>query len=166
MTAVLVAGCDTVADQRIPAMPVSINLASSGLWHTYGVAGFGMCNYFVKQEGSERLPHGFPYTDNSYTGFGGVLLVMGMNPYTLDTNVPLAYDLACPVERQPTIRVFVDPETFEAICPVCSSHYNVTTAAGAPTAGPALEGKTKYGLKRYGCHATNQQGYLITDRLD
>lgn len=156
--------CETVNDSRIPSMPVYINLSDPGLWNTYGVAGFGDYNYFVFQEGSAREPSGFPYIDTSATGYGGVLLIEGMDPFMLETLVPLAYDLSCPVEKSPTIRVRIDPQTFEAVCPVCDSHYNVVTAAGAPTAGPALTGEHKYGLRRYYCHRTVLNGYIINDR--
>ncbi|MDE5773376.1 MAG: hypothetical protein K2H86_02815, partial [Muribaculaceae bacterium] len=47
MAAIFLAGCDTVVENRIPAMPVSIDLANPGTWSTYGVAGFGDYNYFV-----------------------------------------------------------------------------------------------------------------------
>lgn len=161
---VIVGGCDTVDDSRIPAMPVNINLSDPGMWNAYGVSGFGDFNYFVFQEGSPREPSGFPYTDISATGYGGVLLIEGMDPFQLETSMPLAYDLSCPVEKSRTIRVRIDPATYEAVCPVCDSHYDVTMAAGAPTSGPALTGERKYGLKRYYCHRTTTNGYIINDR--
>ena len=73
----------------------------------------------------------------------------------------MAYDLSCPVERSRTIRVRIDPADFEAVCPVCDSHYDVTMAGGAPVAGPALTGSHKYGLKRYYCHPASTGGYII-----
>lgn len=154
--------CDTVVENRIPAMPVSIDLSDRGTWSTYGVAGMGDYNYFVFMPGSERLPAGFPYKTTSATGFGGVLLIMGMDPFTLDTMTPLAYDMACPVERQRDIRVAIN-QNLEAVCPVCDSHYNVLTGGGAPTAGPALTGESKYGLQRYSCSPTGYGGYYIND---
>ncbi|MDE6811945.1 MAG: hypothetical protein K2J15_06285 [Muribaculaceae bacterium] len=155
------AGCDTVEDDRIPNMPVNINLSDPGMWNTYGVSGFGDFSYFVFMDGSAREPSGFPYTDISATGFGGVLLIEGMDPFEMQTGVPLAYDLSCPVERSRTIRVRIDPADFEAVCPVCDSHYDVTMAGGAPVAGPALTGSHKYGLKRYYCHPASTGGYII-----
>lgn len=151
--------CHKVDDDRIPAMPVSINLSDPGLWNTYGVAGFGLYRYFVP---SLRQPAGFSYTTSTATGYGGVLLIMGMNPFTADTNVPLAYDLACPVECDPSVRVAIDNTSFEAICPKCGSHYDVTMQGGSPVSGPASEGKYKYGLTRYQCMPTTLGGYMIT----
>ena len=159
----ITAACDTVDDDRIPGMPVNMNLSDPGMWNTYGVAGFGDFSYFVFMDGSPREPSGFPYTDMSATGFGGVLLIGGMDPFEMQTGVPLAYDLSCPVERTRTIRVRIDPATFEAVCPVCDSHYDVTMAGGAPVAGPALTGTHKYGLKRYYCHPASTGGYIINN---
>lgn len=157
--AVFITGCNSVDDGRIPAFAVTINLSSAGLWNTYGVSGFGLHREFIKELGQ---PGNFHYQNNTYTGYGGVLLIGGMDPYTSQTNMPLAYDLACPVECKPDVRVYVDDATFEAICPVCGSHYDVCMSGGAPTAGPALTGNPKYRLQPYRCIQTNEGGYMIT----
>lgn len=159
----LLGGCETVNDTRIPAMPVYIDLSNQGMWNSYGVSGFGSFRYFVCQTGSAIEPAGFPYKDGAATGYGGVLLIEGMDPFELQTSMPLGYDLSCPVEKSPTIRVAIDPKTFEAVCPVCESHYDVTMGAGAPTAGPALTGERQYGLRRYAVHPTTLGGYIIND---
>lgn len=159
----LLGGCETVNDTRIPAMPVYIDLSNQGMWNSYGVSGFGSFRYFVCQTGSAIEPAGFPYKDGAATGYGGVLLIEGMDPFELQTSMPLGYDLSCPVEKSPTIRVAIDPKTFEAVCPVCESHYDVTMGAGAPTAGPALAGERQYGLRRYAVHPTTLGGYIIND---
>lgn len=161
--ALLLGGCETVNDTRIPAMPVYIDLSNQGMWNSYGVSGFGSFRYFVCQTGSAIEPAGFPYKDGAATGYGGVLLIEGMDPFELQTSMPLAYDLSCPVEKSQTIRVAIDPKTFEAVCPVCESHYDVTMGAGAPTAGPALAGERQYGLRRYAVHPTTLGGYIIND---
>ena len=161
--ALTLSGCESVDDTRIPAVPVYINLSDPGLWNSYGTPGFGIYNYFILQEGVPREPAGFNYIHNSATGFGGVLLIGGVNPFEGNVSAPMAYDLSCPVEKSPTIRVRIDPETLEAVCPVCLSHYDVTMGAGAPTEGPAAQGEHKYGLRRYYCHPTSLNGYIIND---
>lgn len=158
----LTGGCESIYDDVIPAMPVSINLTGHGTWNTYGVPGFGFFRYFIISPGNVE-PAGFPYSTTSATGYGGVLLIGGMDPYTGETNVPLAYDLSCPIERSQTVRVQVNTSTLEAVCPVCHSHYNVVEAAGAPVAGPALEGTQKYRLKKYRCLPSPEGGYFIAD---
>ena len=156
-------GCETVNDSRIPSYPVYIDLSNPGLWNTYGVSGFGSWQRFICQTGSAVEPAGFAYKDGAATGYGGVLLIEGMDPFELQTAVPLAYDLSCPVEKSPTIRVTIDPTTYEAVCPVCESHYDITMGAGAPTVGPALSGERQYGLRRYACHPTTLGGYIFND---
>ncbi len=155
---VALSGCNGVDDDRIPNMPVNINLSDPGVWSKYGVFGFGDARYFVPALGE---PKGFFYSAESATGFGGVLLIRGMDPVSAETDMALAYDLACPVECDPNIRVRVDASTFEAICPVCGSHYDVTMAGGSPVSGPALTGSTKLGLRRYSCYQSVYGGYLI-----
>lgn len=157
--AAMAGGCNSVVDDRIPAVPVTINLSDAGRWNTYGVSGFGIYRYFIRPL---HEPSNFPYTDQTYTGFGGVLLIGGMDPFTADTQVPLAYDLACPVECRTDVRVRIDENKYEAVCDVCGSRYDVTMAGGSPVSGPAADGNNKYGLQRYRCEPTALGGYIIT----
>lgn len=152
------AGCNTVDDDRIPSLPVNLNLASAEMWNTYAPAAYGDSREFIK---SLRKPRNFPYTEKSATGYGGVLLVIGFNPYTLEAGVPMAYDLSCPVEMKPDIRVRMQSEGAvpEAVCPSCGSHYEVVEQGGAPKSGPALS--QKLGLRRYECRPGVYGGYLI-----
>ena len=156
--ALLLASCHQLNNERIPAMAVNIDLSNQGLWNTYGVHAYGQSNYFIFTN-YIRQPAGFPYSYNSATGYGGVLLIRGQNGFTGDS-APLAYDLSCPVERMPNIRVYVDDNTMDAICPDCDSHYNVVEANGAPISGPAVE--MKYALTSYLCYPTISGGYIIT----
>lgn len=155
-------GCNSVDDNRIPSMPVNIVIDNPGLWNTYGVSGFGVYRNFIYTS-SLKLPLGFPYTSSSATGFGGVLLIEGMDPFSGDSSVPLAYDLACPVERQANVRIEIDPESYMAICPVCESVYDVTMQRGAPVAGMAATGNYKYGLRTYKCSGNPASGYIIAN---
>lgn len=152
-------GCNSLDMDRIPAVAVNINLDDPGVWNTYGVAGFGQYRMFIRDT---REPRGFPYLETTYTGYGGILLISGMDPYTSEPNVPLAYDLACPVECQPGVRVFIDDSNLDAVCPVCGSHYDVVMAGGAPVAGPAMTGNVKYALQSYRCLPARFGGYIIT----
>lgn len=160
--ALAASSCNSVDDERIPAYAVSINLGDTGTWNTYGVSGFGNSRRFILSP-SLREPAGFPYSRQSATGFGGVLLISGMDPFTTQTDVPLAYDLACPVEAKPDIRVEIEGELYQAVCPECGSRYDVTMGGGSPLAGPAATGKYKYGLRRYRCLPTGSGGYHITN---
>lgn len=151
----LLPSCQQLNDERIPLMAVNIDLSNRGLWDTYGVFGIGDWNEFIYTN-SILLPPGFPYSYNSSTGYGGVLLV-GANYGDVG---PLAYDLSCPVERMPDIRVYFDPATLQAICPDCGSVYDVVEGWGAPVSGPAVS--MHYGMTRYQCYPTVNGGYIIT----
>ena len=72
-------GCKSVNNDVTPSVPVNLNLGSPDLWNTYGVEGFGNYRVFIK---SLRVPADFPYSANSATGYGGVLLINGVNPST------------------------------------------------------------------------------------
>lgn len=158
----LMSGCNTVDDERIPNVPVVLNLSTPDLWNTYGVSGYGNYRQFIRTLGQ---PRDFAYTANAATGYGGVLLVSGVDPFTLEAGVPLAYDLACPVEVKPDIRVSVqtDGSVPIAVCPDCGSRYDIVERGGAPTDGEAL--RHKYGLKRYDCLQSSYGGYMITNRF-
>lgn len=161
LSAIILTSCHNVDDDRIPNLPVNISLADAGLWNRYGVAGFGLYRYFIPEL---KEPSGFAYVASSAAGFGGVLLIGGMDPFTGDTNMPLAYDLACPVECKANVRVKIDSSTFEAICPECGSKYDVTMRGGAPISGPAADGNHRYALRRYNCLPSQYGGYIIVNR--
>ena len=152
-------GCQSLDDDRIPNMPVNVSLADPGLWNTFGVSGFGSNRRFIYP----NQPAGYSYKSNGATGFGGVLLIEGVDPYSAVTAAPLAYDLACPVERKADVRVYVENETYMAVCPQCNSVYNVTTSGGAPISGEAAEGKYKYRLKMYRVIPSGTGGFYIVN---
>lgn len=158
--ALVCGGCNTVDDNRIPSVNVNLNLASVSLWDTYGVSAYGDSRIFIRQLGE---PRDFPYTDRTATGYGGLLIVCGLNPFTLEAGVPMAYDLSCPVECKPDVRVRMEDVGVlpEAVCPVCGSHYDVVERGGAPVSGPALS--HKYGLRRYEVRDGTYGGYFFTN---
>lgn len=160
LTVLLAVGCTKVDDERIPSMPVNINLADAGLWNVYGVSGFGISRRFVRELGE---PAGFSYNQNTYTGYGGVLLIGGMDPFDPSSDAPLAYDLACPVECRRDVRIYIDQKSLEAVCPECGSHYDVVMSGGTAVSGPAYSHSPRYGLTRYQCLAAQLGGYIIRD---
>lgn len=160
LMALSLCACHSVDTERIPNLPVYIALDNPGLWNSYGVAGFGSHRNFII---GKKLPPNFFYKNGSATGFGGVLLIEGLDPYNNLGAYPLAYDLACPVERDPDIIVSIDNENYVAVCPECLSIYDVTMAAGAPISGPAYSGKYKYALKNYRVVPSSSGGYFITN---
>lgn len=151
----VVSSCEDVDDTRIPLSNVNIVLDNQGYWDTWGVHGYGDYRYFIKG----RQPSNFPWTGLSYTGYGGVLLVMGYE--NGNYNVPLAYDMACPVERNANVRVEMNSETFRAVCLKCGSEYDVCEGAGRPLSGEAVE--KNYGLTRYKVFPASYGGYIIVN---
>ncbi len=138
--AVMTSSCESIDDQRIPPANVNIVFRTIGDWQIYGISGAGQYKQFIR---SEKQPAGYPYGMSEYTGFGGLLL-------TCDPNGEyLVYDLACPVEVKPTVRVEIDSENplaGVARCNKCGSTYNLF-GYGAPLSGEALS--AKYGLQKY-----------------
>lgn len=157
--AITLSACgEHVNNKRIPSYPVDINLANPGLWNAYGIGGIGDYSIFVK--GSQ--PASFPWLATSYTGYGGVLLV-GVDPAAFFADeawpyLPMAFDLACPVEIKPEVTVYVDETKFEAVCPECGSRYTLFSGGG-PVSGPAVG--YKYGLQQYKCTGTPMTGFRI-----
>ena len=145
-----ISSCESVDDNRVPPVRVFINLGNTGLWNTYGVSGYGDYRFFSKKD---RMPNDYSYTEKEYTGFGGVLLIYGVNG-------PLAYDRACPNEAKQDVVLNIDKENFEAVCPKCGSRFNVCEAYGAPLSGPALD--NQYGMRRVGMTPANG-GWIISN---
>lgn len=71
------------------------------------------------------------------TGLGGVLVYHGVDGYR-------AYDLACPNETQASVRVEMDENGINAVCPKCGSKYNVFEGYGNRVDGPATRGLKQY----------------------
>ncbi|MCM1021596.1 MAG: hypothetical protein NC343_04780 [Muribaculum sp.] len=145
--------CESVDDSRIPYCAVYIDLGNLDYWGLYGVHYLGDSNRFIK---SKRIPSNFPYNLTTETGFGGVLIVGGID------NTPLAYDLACPVEVKSTVLVNYDENTRIATCPICHSEYDVCEYQGSPISGEAK--RRKWGLRRYQAVPAIDGGYKIRQR--
>ena len=65
-------GCEYGEYDRIPPAPVRIEFGSAAMWSMYGVAAYPDHKEFIKPE---NKPRGFTYIANSYTGYGGVMLL-------------------------------------------------------------------------------------------
>ena len=153
MTALLalaLGSCDHIDNKAIPRFTVRIDLGGYAMWGTYGVNGMGDYRIFNREKG---IPANFPYNVNTYTGYGGVLLMMGID-------APMAYDLSCPVEASPQIILSIDSENYEAVCSRCGSHFNPLTGDGGPVSGVAVNNKV--GMRIYRVMPSNG-GYFISN---
>jgi len=142
--------CDRIDNKSVPNFTVRINLGDYARWNIYGVHGMGEFRIFNRLK---NQPSNFPYDVNTYTGYGGVLLMMGME-------VPMAYDLSCPVEISQDVILSIDADNYEAVCPRCGSRFNPLTGAGGPVAGVAINNKV--GMRQYRVNPSNG-GYIITN---
>ena len=72
-------------------------------------------------------------------GYGGLLVInaMGVNMLNLK-----AYDLCCPVEVDPNVKIKPDADGIKATCPKCGAVYNISSN-GMPISG------SKHPLKQY-----------------
>lgn len=156
MACAMLAGCDKINNKSLPGYTVRINLGDYGRWNTYGVHALGEYRIFNRVKG---LPSNFPYDVNTYTGFGGVLLFMGQDMRTLEP-VPLAFDMACPVEHDANVTITIN-DNLEAECPKCKSCYDILLGAGGPKSGMAID--YKVGLNPYQVRPTSNGGYIITN---
>lgn len=154
MLSLSLASCDKANDERIPYSTVYLPF-SIGTWSVYGLSGAGDFAYFIKSKG---VPAGFPYAAMHETGFGGVLLVMDY------LGTPLAYSLACPVERNPDIRLSITDNAEGkpvAACSKCGSTYDVFSNFGTPLSGDAHA--HKYALTRYKVTSSDAYPVIVTD---
>lgn len=137
-------------NEQIESSPVSLTF-SQAEWMTFGVISIGTHRYFNK---SQSLPANFTYKENFATGFGGILLVVGVG------GEPYAYDASCPNEGDASVVVSIDRNSFEAVCPKCNSHFEVINGTGVSVSGHAYE--KHYALKHYKSIKNSDGGYTIT----
>lgn len=147
---VIASSCERIDNKTLPSYTVRIDLSGYALWNTYGVSGMGDYRIFNRDK---RIPANFPYNVNTFTGFGGVLIMMGIDG-------PLAYDLACPVEISQDVVLSISADNFDAVCPRCNSHFDPLMNAGGPVSGVAI--KSKVGMRQYRVTPSNG-GYFISN---
>ena len=152
--------CDSVDDNRIPFAEVHLTFHTVGDWNIYGVPGAADYRRYIFTP-TEKVPDNFPYSALDRTGFGGLLLVSdAMGELSV-------YDLSCPVEARPNIRITVPAATgggneAYAECPSCKSRYDVSVNRGNPMSGPAAE--RGFGLQRYSIVSGGATEYRVITR--
>ena len=150
-------GCsDSVDDNRIPYCEVHLTFKTVGDWNLYGVKGDAAdyCRYINTP--ALRIPAEFPYTALDRTGYGGLLIVTDILG---DLHV---YDLSCPYECSPQIRVEIPSGELHARCPSCGSTYEIFSNGGMPVSGPAAS--RGYGLQRYSITSGGALSYRVVTR--
>lgn len=155
---IITPGCDSVDDERIPSVPVHLSFATVADWVQWGVAeeSAGHRSYIYAPGSKTNIPEGYPYKAVDATGYGGLLLV------TDALGNPVAYDLACPYEAKPDVRIRVEDDEIIARCPKCGSTFDIITNYGNPRSGPAAE--RAYALKRYAVVSGGSLEYRVVTR--
>lgn len=115
---------DLNVDTSIPQMPVYFNL--SLMKDAPELIGIGACKTFIQ-----------PIHISDAMGYGGIIIYHNVN------DGYYAYDAACPYECDKNIRVVPDASGI-AVCPKCSSKFDIGFGSGTPSKGPA-----KYNLRIY-----------------
>jgi len=140
--------CHHIDNHRLPVGYVNLTFNTQAEWEIFGVSGAGQYKLFIIQD---RIPADFPYPATAGTGLGGILLC------TTYTAMPVAYDLACPVECRASVKVFIN-ENNEAECPQCHSRFDVFEKLGYPIYGKAAE--EGFGLQVYNVGPGPQGEYM------
>lgn len=83
------------------------------------------------------------------TGFGGILV------YTDFEGKYQAWDLCCPYEVNPAIRIYPQPDG-TALCKACGSKFQILTATGLPMKGSV----SRWILKKYSTQLRNDHLYI------
>lgn len=134
--------CHHLNDDRIPPASVRISFDTVAEWNTYGLGGATDWTRFIRDSSRDKcVPRNYPWTELTYTGYGGVLLVIDV------LGEPRAFDLSCPVECKRDVRVEINSSDMVAVCPKCHSTYDVFSLLGHPLSGLAAE--RGYGLRIY-----------------
>lgn len=120
-------GCERDEQRRIPDAPVYLELDLTGRYST-----------FRNPYDTVVYDHNTPKTVKDYIGFGGILVNVGYD------GKYYAYDLACPYEVDPSIRVYPDENGMKVICRSCGSEFEIWNGTGMVSKTPS-----KWNLKRY-----------------
>ncbi|MDR0995153.1 MAG: (2Fe-2S)-binding protein, partial [Tannerella sp.] len=127
LSLISLAACDTTYQSSIPDRAVNLKLDLT--FEDRGLVGMGGYEIITKpREANDRL------------GFGGILVF-----HAYDDNY-YAFDLSCPYEANPNIRVAVDSTGIYAVCPNCGSRFDLSYGLAYPTQGPAKESLRRYAV--------------------
>lgn len=125
-------------EDKFPDANVYVAFNTQAEWNIYGVTSPCTWKFFDR---TTNKPVNFPYTGEMATGFVGLFLFQDISGNTS------AVDAACPVERDPNTRIWLNSETGIAHCQSCGSEFNLFEHHGYPISGPAAE--KGYALKEY-----------------
>lgn len=138
LAAVSLAACKTEVKTSVPSTRVSLEFNILRDAPTLNAIG-GVAS-FVK-----------PKYIGQYLGYGGVVVF-----HNFDDRF-VAFDLACPNEVDPQVRLNVDSIPGEAVCPQCGAVFDIGYGHGYPVAGDCRNPMRQYGvaISNYDVHVYN-----------
>ena len=133
--------CDENARSPIPDAPVNLNV---DLYNQDAdlIPALATKSFTMPRLATDKL------------GFGGVLVINGINTGGGGAGNLFAYDLACPVEVDRNVKVVPD-NTGKAVCPKCGAVFVTAYGDGMP------ETKSKHPLKSYVVQQNGDKKYTI-----
>lgn len=151
--AILSSSCSDLNDEVIPiaGVRIEVTLAQQQKKEYWASSPATYVTFLMPS-----IPYGFPYSVSSSTGYAGVLQVCGFDSQLY------AFDLCCPVEHNPSIKISVDESNLNAVCRECGSTYDIFYGTGAPIEGIAAQ--EKYSLRKYSInYIASTASYLISN---
>lgn len=128
--------CEEDEQRRIPNTSVYMELDLNGKYSTFR-------NPYDTVVVAQRE------TVKDFIGFGGILVNIDYQ------NKYCAYDLACPYEVDPTIRVYPTENGMQAVCRECGSVFEIWNGTGMVSKTPS-----KWNLKRYQVRVISDVVYI------
>ncbi len=138
------ASCDDNYYSSIPDYPVNLQLNLTSTYPTFKNSTNQFLLFKTRKFDSDRI------------GYGGILVYSGLSLDDSGNTQFYAFDMSCPYEVKPDVRVFPN-DRGQAICEKCGSVYDIGFGNGLPSSGPSKEA-----LKRYRTMLSGD--YLIISR--
>lgn len=123
------AGCKNQTTTSIPS--TKVNLEFNILRDEPQLNAMGGVATFIK-----------PKYDNQYLGYGGVVVFHSFD----EANPFVAFDLACPNEVDPQVRLNVDSIVGKAICTKCGAEFDIAYGRGYPTTDKCKNPMRQYSI--------------------
>ena len=128
---VLFMSCKNEDQKRIPDVPVYFEVNFLTSYPTF------------RNSQNDTIVITKPVRTVDRIGYGGLLI------YSDFFGNYCAFDLCCPNEVNPTVRIFPD-ETGHASCKVCGSVYDISSGFGNRISGPSAWSLKRYKAQVYG----------------
>ena len=126
LTFIFLSSCSDTIDSPVPSYPVSMKLDLT------------FNDKELKNAGAYKI-YTTPTASYLSLGYGGVVVVHS----SADDNY-YAFDLACPYEVLPSVKIEIEDGGLYASCPKCGSRFDISFGSGHPVNGPATGGLRRF----------------------